>query len=138
LGDQFNFSYYNNYIPQVGPADAFVNSLWTNNYDGINRCNMGIERIAAYSDPTSSTLGSEAQRTQRVAELHFLRGYYYFQLVQQFGDIPIVLNSDLTVRTDFPRTSVANVYDSIISDLSYAAANLSPTIGDQGRATQGA
>ena len=138
LGDQFNFSYYNTYIPQLGPADAFVNSLWTNNYDGINRCNMGIERISAYSNAASSTLGSEAQRTQRVAELHFLRGYYYFQLVQQFGAIPIVPNSSLTVRTDFPRSSVADVYSSIISDLSYAAVNLSPTTGDQGRATKGA
>jgi hypothetical protein len=138
LGDQFNVSYYNTYIPQLGPADAYVNNFWTNNYDGINRCNMGIERIPAYSDATSSTLGSEAQRTQRVAELHFLRGYYYFQLVQQFGAIPIVSSSSLTVRTDFPRSSVADVYSLIISDLGYAAANLSPTIGDQGRATQGA
>src|SRR5690349_8439667 len=93
LGDQFNVNYYNTYDPRLGPADAYINNLWVNNYDGINRCNLGIEKIPAFSSTTSRTLGSEAQRTQRVAELRFLRGYYYFQMVQQYGGIPIVLNT---------------------------------------------
>jgi starch-binding outer membrane protein, SusD/RagB family len=138
LGDQFNFGYYNTYIPQLGPADAFVNNLWVNNYDGINRCNMGIERIPAYSNSASRTLGTEAQKTQRLGELRFLRGYYYFQLVQQFGGIPIVLNSSESVRTDFSRSPVSDVYNVIITDLKYAAENLAATTGDQGRATKGA
>ncbi|MCU7550631.1 RagB/SusD family nutrient uptake outer membrane protein [Chitinophagaceae bacterium LB-8] len=138
LGDQFNFSYYNTYIPQLGPADGFINSLWVNNYDGINRCNLGIERIPPYSNLASKTLGTEAQKTQRVAELRFLRGYYYFQLVQQFGGVPIVLSSSSQVRTDFPRASVPDVYNVIISDLRYAAENLAVTTSDLGRATRGA
>jgi hypothetical protein len=137
LGDQFNFSYYNTYIPQLGPADGFVNSLWVNNYDGINRSNLGIERIPAYNNSGSKTLGTEAQKTQRLAELHFLRGYYYFQLVQQYGGIPIVLSSSNQVRTNFPRSPVADVYNVIISDLRFASANLSATTSDQGRATRG-
>src|SRR5919199_2852230 len=138
LGDQFNFSYYNTYTPQLGPADGFINSFWVNNYDGINRCNIGIERIPNFSSTTSRTLGTEAQRTQRVAELRFLRGFYYFQMVQQYGAIPIVLSSSSQVRTDFPRSPVADVYNVIISDLRYAAANLASTTSDQGRATKGA
>lgn len=138
LGDQFNFSYYNTYVPALGPADGFINTFWVNNYDGINRCNIGIERIPAYTNTGSKTLGTEAQRNQRVAELRFLRGFYYFQMVQQYGGIPIVLNSSDQVRTDFTRASVADVYNVIINDLRYASANLSASTSDPGRATKGA
>src|SRR5215210_2640130 len=138
LGDQFNFSYYNTYVPQLGPADGFVNSLWVNNYDGINRCNSGIEHIPSYNNSASKTLGTEAQRIQRLAELHFLRGSYYFQMVQQYGAILIVFSSSNEVRTDFSRSPVADVYNVIIADLSYASQNLAATTPDPGRATKGA
>jgi hypothetical protein len=138
LGDQFNFSYYNTYVPALGPADGFINSFWVNNYDGINRCNLGVERIPAYTNSGSRTMGSEAQRTQRVAELRFLRGFYYFQMVQQYGAIPIVLSSSDQVRSEFTRSTVPDVYNVIISDLRYASTNLAATTSDPGRATKGA
>ncbi|MBD0285864.1 MAG: RagB/SusD family nutrient uptake outer membrane protein, partial [Flavisolibacter sp.] len=138
LGDQFNFSYYNTYAPSLGPADAFINNLWVNNYDGINRCNLGIEQIPIYSNTGSKTLGTEQQKAQRMAELRFLRGFYYFQMVQQYGAIPLVLSSSTQVRTDFSRAPVADIYNAIISDLRYASANLAASTSEQGRATRGA
>ncbi|MEI6945856.1 RagB/SusD family nutrient uptake outer membrane protein [Paraflavisolibacter sp. H34] len=138
LGDQYNFSYYNTYDARLAPGDGFINSLWVNNYFGINRCNLGLERIPALNEPTSLTLGTEGQKTQRLAELRFLRGYYYFQLVQQFGAIPIVNTSSLSVRTDFPRSPVPEVYRTLISDLRFASANLATNASEPGRATRGA
>lgn len=138
LGDQFNFSYYNTYVPALGPADGFINSFWVNNYDGINRCNLGLERIPAYSNSGSKTLGTEAQKNQRLGELRFLRAFYYFEMVQQYGAIPIVLNSSDQVRTDFARSPVSDVYGVIISDLRLASANLAATTSEPGRATKGA
>ena len=138
LGDQFNYNYYNTYDSRLGPADGFVNSLWTNNYDGINRCNLGIEKIAEYTNGNSKTLGTDAQRRQRMGELHFLRGYYYFQMLQQFGPLPLVLNSGDSVKTDFPRSPVADVYKVILSNFRYASDNLAASTSDMGRATRGA
>lgn len=138
LGDQFNYNFYNVYDPRLGPADGFVNSLWTNNYSGINRCNLGIEKIPQFTDGNSKLLGTDAQRRQRIAELRFLRGYYYFQMVQQFGALPLVLLSSDSTRTDFPRSPVADIYSQIISDWLYASDNLSATTSDMGRATKGA
>ncbi len=57
LGDQFNFNYYNTYDSRLGPADGFLNGLWTNNYGGINRCNVGIEKIPGFGDITSKIPG---------------------------------------------------------------------------------
>lgn len=138
LGDQFNNSYMNTYDANLNTSTGFFNGLWTNNYSGISRCNLGIEKLAAFNDPTSRVLGTEAQRNQRIGELYFLRGYYYFQMVQQFGNIPLVLESSSKVRTDFERNSVAEIYEAVVADLKNASQRLSPSEAQEGRVTKGA
>jgi hypothetical protein len=138
LGDQFNYSYYNTYDARLNGADGFLNGVWSTFYDGINRCNLGIELITAFNDPASRILGTETQKKQRLGELYFLRGFYYFQLVQQFGGVPLVLTTSATARTDFPRQTVPKVYEQIISDLRYASENTAPSNSEQGRVRKGA
>jgi hypothetical protein len=138
LGDQFNYSYYNTYEPRLNAADNFLNGFWVNNYGGINRCNLGIELLENFDNAASRLLGTDAQKRQRIAELRFLRGHYYFQMVQQFGALPLVLQSSDSVRTDFSRVPVPEIYNVVITDLRYASDNLSPTTGDAGRAVKSA
>lgn len=136
LGDQFNNEHWNKYNSLLNPngSDGFVNGLWTNNYGGINRCNLGIELIGAFTDANSRLLGTQAQKNQRIAELRSLRAFYYFQLVQQFGGIPLVNQSSDTLRTEFPRASVAAIYEQIIGDLRSVAPVLTYAIpSDRGR-----
>jgi hypothetical protein len=138
LGDQFNFSYYNTYDSRLNSSESFLNGLWSNDYDAINRCNLGIKLLTDFNNPASKILGTDVQKRQRLGELYFLRGFYYFQLVQQFGGVPLVLTSSDSARTDFPRASVATMYNSIISDFRYANDNLSTSTSEAGRATKGA
>ncbi|MFD2162107.1 RagB/SusD family nutrient uptake outer membrane protein [Paradesertivirga mongoliensis] len=138
LGDQFNNSHYLQYSNRLDPNEALLNGLWINHYNAINRCNIGIDLIGAFNDPASTLLGTYDKRRQRIGELRFLRAFYYFTLVQQFGGVPLVLNSSNEVRTDFPRASTADVYKAIIADLIYAKDNLSPNTTLLGRATKGA
>ncbi|SFQ68288.1 RagB/SusD family nutrient uptake outer membrane protein [Hymenobacter arizonensis] len=134
--DQINVYWWNIYDARLNPSDGFVDGVWTANYDGINRCNIGIARIPGIQGTT--TLRTDAQKTQRVAELRFLRAYYYFQLVQQYGAIPLVLQPSEGVQLEYTRAPVPDVYRAIISDLRFAATNLAPTTAEFGRATQGA
>lgn len=119
-GDQFNNVRYNDYDANLNSNDAFVNDLWTNNYAGIRRCNQGIEMISAYNNGASKVLGTQAQRDLRMAELKALRGLYYFQLVQQFGGVPLVTAVPKEPQYEFPRASVAQVYEQIVADLKSA------------------
>jgi len=137
-GDQFNNVRYNDYDANLNENDAFVNGLWTNNYAGIRRCNQGIELITSFNDPTSKLLGTDAQKNTRIAELKTLRAFYYFHMVQQFGGVPLVLTVPKEPEYEFPRASVAMVYNQIIGDLRDAAP-LMPwryTSADRGRATR--
>jgi starch-binding outer membrane protein, SusD/RagB family len=137
-GDQFNNVRYSDYDANLNANDAFVNGLWTNNYAGIRRCNQGIDLIGAFNDPASKVLGTQAQKDLRIAELKALRGLYYFQMVQQFGAVPLITSVPGEPQYEFPRTPVASVYQQIISDFRSAGPALPwrYTGVDRGRATR--
>jgi starch-binding outer membrane protein, SusD/RagB family len=137
-GDQFNNVRYNDYDANLNANDAFVNDLWINNYAGIRRCNQGIQLIAAYNNPASGVLGTQAKKDVRIAELKALRGLYYFQLVQQLGGVPLVTSVPEEAQYEFPRASIAEVYTQIINDFTAASPYLPwrYTAADRGRATK--
>ncbi|MES2645869.1 MAG: RagB/SusD family nutrient uptake outer membrane protein [Bacteroidota bacterium] len=137
-GDQFNNVRYNDYDANLNSNDAFVNGLWINNYSGIRRCNQGIEMIAAFENPASKILATPAQKDLRISELKALRAFYYLQLVQQLGGVPLVISVPKSAEYEFPRASVADVYAQIIKDFKEAGPLLPwRYVGaDRGRATR--
>lgn len=137
-GDQFNNVRYNDYDANLNSNDAFVNGLWTNNYAGIRRCNQGIEMISAFNDASSRVLGTQAQKDLRIAELRALRALYYFQMVTQFGGVPLITSVPKEPQYEFPRASVADIYNQIITDFKAAGPGLPWRYAgaDRGRATR--
>ncbi len=127
---------------QLNRYEATLNStfaplyddVWSPYYRGISKANFALDALGKY--PLEGM--SPALKTTRKAELNYLRGLYYFFLVQTFGKVPLVLTPDLGVRTDFKRSPVPQVYEFIISNLRFAAANLPLTQSNYGRATKGA
>ncbi len=129
--------YFDDYTAQLNPSSAaYLHDMWTAYYRAINACNMGIERIPGINGQQFYI--NETNKNLRIAELRFLRGFYYFMLVQQFGAVPLTLQGDITVRLEFARTPVPEVYESIISDLRYAESILPATQSQYGRITKGA
>ncbi len=144
LGDQFNNEHFNSYNGNLNSNgnDGFCNNLWINMYAGIKRCNDAIEYISIYNNGASTKLGTTAQKNLRIGEMKFLRGFYYFTLVQQFGGVPVLTVSPKDLTTEFPRSTVASVYDRIITDFKEAGPLLpwkyTAGSGDFGRATKAA
>ncbi len=136
-GSQTSWIYYNTYDPanynSAPPISGGITELWNTSYAMINNCNAGIEGI-----PKVQFLNHPENAIIRMGELRFLRALYYFNLVQQYGGVPLVLKSYSEPQWEFTRASVADVYRSIISDLRYASENLPPTTTEYGRALQGA
>ncbi|MBP1638909.1 MAG: RagB/SusD family protein [Bacteroidetes bacterium] len=93
-------------------ADGVVLSFYTNLYSAIKRCNDAIY----YNTGHSAT---------RLAEVRFLRAFYYFQLVQQFGGVALVTDYLNKPITDYPRNTTKEVYSFIISEMEAALTNLS-------------
>ena len=108
-------------------------SVWSGYYTGVFRSNLAINRIPDVPEM------DEALRGRLIGEARFLRGYFYFNLVRWFGDVPLILDPFPTVF-EIPRTPADQVYAQIEADLQ-AAADVLPasyTGTDVGRATRGA
>lgn len=119
----------------VSEGNTYVGLVWSQPYNYIYRCNAIIEGV------TASTTMTAAMKTKLLGEAKFLRAFCNFYLVNLFGDVPLVLNTDVLVNTTLPRTPAAEVYQSIIADLKEAKSMLSatyPTGGARTRPSKGA
>jgi hypothetical protein len=134
-GSYDNRDVYSRELNEYGTLDAqnsFVADFYSDCYIAIQTCNTAISR----ADDVSGI--SDSDKDQLVGEVRFIRAYYYFLLVEQFGDIPIVTDEITTVVTHFDRASEESVYQFIISELE-ATADKVPAVPEEfGRVTQGA
>ena len=108
--------------PDTGPkvynfssSDFDVNVFWRNLYIGISRANMLLANMNKNPDISIET------RNRIRGEALFLRAYYYFLLVQAFGDVPLILEPvESPHDTNVPRTPIVEVYNQVLADMEEA------------------
>ncbi len=115
---------------QYDPSNDRIDLAWSNLYQGIDRANLAIDKI-----PNSTA--SDVLKARLINESKFLRALFYFNAVQLWGPIPLVLHEG--EGTNATRTPVDSVYLQITKDLKDAL-NLPASYSgsDVGRATNGA
>lgn len=114
---------------------SFIQTAWDNNFNGIYNVNSVLDNLVT----KGSNISSPALRVRFGGECHFLRAFYYFQLLRLYGQVPIVEHVMSAAAVEkIPRSPVSDVYSLIISDLDSAIATLpnSYTGADIGRATR--
>ena len=120
--DEFsNFSF-------IASNQAF-NGIWSYNYEGISRTNTAIDYLT--DDEVMSKLNMESSLKNRLlGEAYFLRAFYYFDLVNLFGDVPLLIKPLQSFEEAYEvaqRADKSTVWDQIKSDLSDAKALLPNT-----------
>lgn len=98
--------------------ENMFSDVWKQDYRGIYRANSLLEAL-----PSLSVL-SEAEKNEASGEAHFLRAYFYFQLCQLFGTVPMPTTSK---SENLPRGSKEELYGLIASDLMNAIRELPAT-----------
>lgn len=122
----------------VFPGSTYINSFWANNYIGITRANLALDHI-------TSVKMDENLKKRLLAEAKFLRAWFYFELVKNYGGVPIVTTWDELFKPEvykYKRASASEVYALIENDLKDAI-DILPMKSeyaqkDMGRATKGA
>lgn len=109
---------------------------WTfaNLYEGISRANQVLDNVPAIT--MDATL-----KNRILGEAYFLRGFYFFHLVNFFGSVPLPLSSANTNGKFFvAQSSEADGWKQVMSDLKTAITLLPVSVAtaDLGRATKGA
>lgn len=93
-------------------TNPLMSAAWDDPYRGILRANTVLDKLNIEAVPDAST------RSAMEGEVKFLRAFFYFDLVQFFGGVPIfdrVLTP--TEALEIPRSTNTEVYDFIESDL---------------------
>jgi hypothetical protein len=122
--DDFNYSRNN----------GVLGKMWQHYYEGISRANY----LLYYGSGIDMDAGL---RDRLLGEAKFLRAYFYFNLVNIFGEIPLKLNPPINAAELYkPKVQTDAIYEQIEKDLNEAAEVLevSYTGADIGRATKGA
>ena len=110
-----NMTGWNAYSTSLNSSETGANQpLWDNMYGLIEPANIIINNVPQYYSSSSATYNT------RLGEGYFLRAYGYFELVKQFGGVPLKLNPSTGVETYFTRNSEEECYAQIISDFEKA------------------
>ncbi|HAA15849.1 MAG TPA: hypothetical protein DCE41_30715, partial [Cytophagales bacterium] len=99
--------------------NIIVGMTWLKFFTGIARSNQIIRGLAN----VDSTVLDASTKNLFLGEAKFLRAFYYFEAVKNFGDVPLFGDEvvDIGVAENIMRRPVADVYAQIEADLIEAA-----------------
>ncbi|WP_240186852.1 RagB/SusD family nutrient uptake outer membrane protein [Pedobacter nanyangensis] len=125
-------------VTRITP-DANLNSddynkigwYWTTQYRGIRQANTIITNIDI------PKYASDAEKNAILGAAYFYRAYFYYRLVHQFGDVPVLLKDLDAPRTDFYSTKREVILTRMKADLEFAQTWVSDNVA-RGDVTKGA
>ncbi|OQP56392.1 RagB/SusD family nutrient uptake outer membrane protein [Niastella populi] len=114
------------------PTLYYIDGYWSNLYNVVYTANSIMEGAGAAALP-------EGYKNRVMAEAKFVRAVCYFYLVNEYGEVPLVLTTSVSESNVQPRDNVGKVYDQIEKDLTEAQAMLPSDLryygGNRTRAT---
>ena len=99
------------------PSDFIINNTWNWLYRSIFNANLAVEQLI-----------SAKAETSKIAEARVLRAFFYYLLIDSYGDVPFYTENSVTVDR-VPQTDRSEVYDYIVAELTANVPLLSPNKG---------
>ncbi len=106
------------YTNNLQPYSSPTNLIWTLAYKLIYQAN------GVYQGCDQSSSLNPVVKKQLMAEARFSRAFLYFNLVNLYGDVPLITSLDYQVNSRALRAPTSEVYKLIVEDLTYAQTNL--------------
>lgn len=106
LSDEF-LGFYRNTIK----SNQISGSFYEKSYRVIYTVNSAIAGIS------KSTLLTPGVKKQLLGEAYFIRAFYYLNLTNMFGGVPLVTSTDYSQTAELPRSTVNDIYIQIKADL---------------------
>jgi hypothetical protein len=95
----------------ITPSSSLFSSNWQNFYEGIQRANIAIKNIKEKSPSV------ETKKLRLIAEVKFLRAYFYMRLNQLWKGVPVYLEPYTIEEATKGRETESAVWDVVIKDL---------------------
>ncbi|MFV0507131.1 MAG: RagB/SusD family nutrient uptake outer membrane protein [Bacteroidales bacterium] len=116
-GDGKNQGIVLNHYNALDASESLVRDLYSACFKGIQLANT----VIYYGKHTEAS----PVREQYVDEARFIRAWYYFQLVQQFGEVTLQRKMFDYAEMSHERTDLKELYNFIIDEFTYLASNSS-------------
>lgn len=117
------------------PDNAYVQNAWQYIFHGVYLANLVLSKVPSIDMDAT-------QKAEILAEARFFRAYYYLQLVELFGNVPLITKPLETGSFDQPQAAPEAIWNQIEIDADSAAMYLPEqsqlTSDEYGRATKGA
>jgi starch-binding outer membrane protein, SusD/RagB family len=101
------------------PSHAYITNTWNWLYRSVFEANKAVELLE----------GAEAD-ADKIAEAKVLRAFFYYLLIDDFGDVPFYTENTVTVD-QLKQESRETVFNFIVEELTTNVENLSPTKGGE-------
>jgi hypothetical protein len=122
-----------NYTSPITSAITTDNGLtikpWQYHYRTIARCHTVLDNLGALKNSMS-----DASYKKLDAELRFIRAYCYSQLIELYGDVPLLKSAVNLSNANVPRTSKSEIQQFLLAELTEIADNLPVSQSQYGNA----
>ena len=115
------------YSSTLTSINRSIIALWQYPYQAMYQVNDVLDGI------TNNSKLSDSFVKQITGEMEVVRAFYNFNLVNLFGDVPLVISTDYNTTAHLPRASVEAVYTQILADLTNAVKILPAEYPSAGR-----
>ncbi|HEY0741250.1 MAG TPA: RagB/SusD family nutrient uptake outer membrane protein [Chryseosolibacter sp.] len=107
-----------------------LNGAWNDTYGGILQCN----ELLVKGKPNPNGEGLVALTVSEAAQVRTLRAYFYWRLLDVFGNVKIAVSPG----DDVPQSTRAQVYDFVVNELNAVLPDLPAGRQEYARVSQGA
>lgn len=106
---------------EINPENSYNQELWSSAYNMIYMTNSFLEGLKK-----SKNIGVDFLN-QLEGEARFVRAFTYFNLVNLYGRVPLILTTDYQQNALAEQSDAETIYQQIIEDLRFSANVLSPS-----------
>ncbi len=107
-------------------SNSGIKGQWSYDYAGVARTNLAISYLTNQDLLTSLSI-DESTAKNLLGQVYFLRAFYYFDLVNLYGDVPLItepLKNFADAYSVAKKETKENVYNQITQDLAQAVSLL--------------
>ena len=111
----------------ISSSSIISSGFWVQAYQWIYQCNACIEGLS------STTAVSTSCKNELMGEALLSRAFFYFNMVNLWGGVPLVTTTSYQVNETMPRSSQDSIYLQIVKDLKAAQSLLPGTYFSTGK-----
>lgn len=101
------------------PTHGIINNTWNWLYKSVFTANLAVEQLTKANADAS-----------KIAEAKVLRAFFYYLLMDDFGNVPFYTENNVTVDK-LPQKSRKDVFDFVVNELKENVDKLSPNKGGE-------